>query len=234
MNNLLISNTSLVAIVRDEKINPAGGIVDFVDCVMPFMEEGVIVDTGSLDGTRELLEEMEMKYSNLKVFDTKFDGYANARNFSLSKVQTKYAFVLDADERLSQEDFKILRRHIMENEQEGYNLNMVRVTPKGQEIKMWCHGPRIFNKNLGFEFKGYVWELLYNKNGSQVEYMFNIKEIPNIFIKHFIPSEEGQRIKSKEWYGNVKETDDLTPSQTAGFKMWKRKNPSRDNYHFGI
>ena len=49
----VLPNTSLCAIVRDEMMNPAGGIADFVDSTVPFVEQAVIVDTGSLDGTRQ-------------------------------------------------------------------------------------------------------------------------------------------------------------------------------------
>ena len=33
---IVLPDTSLCAIVRDEKMNPAGGVVDFVDSTMPF------------------------------------------------------------------------------------------------------------------------------------------------------------------------------------------------------
>lgn len=54
---LVLPNTSLCSIVRDELMNPAGGIKDFMECIVPYVERAVIVDTGSLDGTREVLEE---------------------------------------------------------------------------------------------------------------------------------------------------------------------------------
>ena len=44
-----LPNTSLCAIVRDEVINPAGEIADFLETILPFVEEAVVVDTGSID-----------------------------------------------------------------------------------------------------------------------------------------------------------------------------------------
>ena len=68
--NIVLPDVSLAAIVRDEIMNPAGGIVDFVESVIPFLEEAVIVDTGSVDGTREALEELGVSINNEKHFAT--------------------------------------------------------------------------------------------------------------------------------------------------------------------
>lgn len=92
---VILSDCALCAIVRDEKMNPAGGIKKFVDSHVPFVEEAVIVDTGSIDGTREILEELESQYPNLKVHDIKFKGFADARNYSLDYAHCKYAFSWD-------------------------------------------------------------------------------------------------------------------------------------------
>ena len=97
--SIVLKDTSLCTIVRDEIDNPAGGVVDFVDSVMPYVEEGVVLDTGSTDGTRGALEDLQKKYSNLRVFDRAFDGFASSRNYALRGVRTKRAFVLDADDR---------------------------------------------------------------------------------------------------------------------------------------
>nr|MBP7708770.1 hypothetical protein [Candidatus Pacearchaeota archaeon] len=52
----ILPDTSLCAIVRDEIINPAqlpgkSGIRSFVESHVPYVEQAVIVDTGSVDGT---------------------------------------------------------------------------------------------------------------------------------------------------------------------------------------
>ena len=80
-NNIILPDTSICAIVRDEIMNAAKGIVDFVESTVPFVEEAVIVDTGSKDGTREALEELSAVYPNLRVLDRPFDDYASSRNY---------------------------------------------------------------------------------------------------------------------------------------------------------
>ena len=127
----ILKDTSLCSIVRDEKMNPAGGIRRFVDSHVPFVEEAVIVDTGSIDGTREILEEMSGKYSNLKIYDKKFRGYANARNFSLKKAGAKNALILDADEVLTHknpgDDFKELGKALGESRLGHYRIDFKHV-----------------------------------------------------------------------------------------------------------
>src|SRR3989338_10813740 len=88
MERIILPNTALCAIVRDELMNPAGGIENFVRLNVPFVEEAIIVDTGSIDGTREALEELQVQYPNLRVVDHKFDGFANSRNVSLKQAKT--------------------------------------------------------------------------------------------------------------------------------------------------
>ena len=115
-SSIILEDVSLCAIVRDEKMNPAGGIQRFIESHVPFVEEAVIVDTGSKDGTREILEELESRYSNLRIFDHPFDGYGPSRNYSLEKANCKYVLVLDADELLTQtqpiNDWKIIHKKI--------------------------------------------------------------------------------------------------------------------------
>jgi glycosyltransferase involved in cell wall biosynthesis len=56
--------------------NPAGGIIDFLAWTLPFVEEAVVVDTGSKEGTREILAEAAKYYPHLRVYDHPFKGFA--------------------------------------------------------------------------------------------------------------------------------------------------------------
>ena len=50
----------LVAIVKDELHNESGGIVSYLQSVLPFVDAAVVVDTGSSDGTFEALTTLAM------------------------------------------------------------------------------------------------------------------------------------------------------------------------------
>ena len=64
------------------------------------VDEIVIVDTGSTDGTKQIAGEFTQK-----IFDFKWvDDFSAARNFSFSKATGDYVMWLDADDYLTEED----------------------------------------------------------------------------------------------------------------------------------
>ena len=229
-----LNGVSLCAIVRDERMNPAGGIRKFVDSHVPYVEEAVIVDTGSVDGTREILEELESIYPNLKVFDHEFGGYANSRNFSLEKARTEFALILDADELLTHKkpknDWRNLKKFMEEHQRRLYWFNFKHYTPKGNLTFCASHKERLFSLQAGFYFKRDCFEMLDAWGSKKDERIF----LPNeIAIKHFLPSNEAVTSKRKNWYYA---NDDFcseeipSPSSVEGFKQWKQYNPTRDMF----
>jgi glycosyltransferase involved in cell wall biosynthesis len=241
MNNFILPDTSLCAIVRDEKINPAGGIEKFVDSHVPYVEQAVIADTGSIDGTREILEEMQSKYSNLKVVDIPFNGYADARNKSLKYIQTKRAFILDADELLTckkpQNDWKILKKFIEHNPSRTYRFLFEVISPEGiTRTTTSGHTLRLFDVSVSENpFEREVWELFNLPTEEKTVY------VEDVTLKHFVPSREDFMTKLKEWYGigsnyygdpekQIDKWQKIPPSMREGFAKWKQFNPKRNNY----
>lgn len=224
MPKCVIHDTSLCAIVRDEINNPAGGIVDFIESTMPFLEAGVVVDTGSADGTWDLLKKMCFKYPNLKIYHRSFDNFSNSRNFSLKNVKTKRALVLDADERLTEMDFYRLKKLIKKKSSLGYNFYCVYVYPNNNEIKI-CNNPRLFEISKKTHYR---WV-----NGREVLYLGNkvFAHIPkavvrtHIKIKHFCPDKKFLIKKREEFYKKIMRGVDIQPSKCSSFAKWKKYNP---------
>lgn len=224
MVRIILPETSLCAIVRDEMMNPAGGIVDFVESTMPYVEAGVIVDTGSLDGTREKLEELAVIYPNLRIYDHKFIGFAQARNYSLKQVQTKRALVLDADERLTDEDFQRLKNLVgfWGDLFKGYNFEFLDVYTDEPERRGSGHNPRLFRVE-GANYLG-RWEFLESFS------LYGCYDT-QIVIKHFHVSRWADERKIKEWYEEVMNgCFKHAPSEIASFREWKAYNPLREKY----
>lgn len=72
-----------------------------LESVKELMDEIIIVDTGSTDGTKKIASE----YTD-KIYDFKWiDDFSAARNFSFSKATKDYIYVADADEVLDSENF---------------------------------------------------------------------------------------------------------------------------------
>jgi len=145
MNNAVLPCTSLCAIVRDEMINPAGGIISFIDTTVPHVEQAIIVDTGSVDGTLDVLKDMQLKYPHLFVYSHPFKDFASSRNWALDKVKTKNVLILDADERISEENYLGLRNTMIEDPRKGYNLKIINYYNDGSSKKFdSANNPRIF------------------------------------------------------------------------------------------
>lgn len=92
---------SLCMIVKDE----AGNLPRSLAPLLPHVDEAVVVDTGSTDGTPELAERLGARVHH---FAWTHD-FAAARNFSLKQATGKWIMWLDADNRVPEEDAAILK-----------------------------------------------------------------------------------------------------------------------------
>lgn len=214
----VLTGVSLAAIIRDEMINPAGGIIDFVESTVPFVEEAVIVDTGSVDGTRETLDKLSVQYPNLRIFGHTFTTYADARNVSLGKVQTPKVLVLDADERLTKADFKILKDFLPQNPGDGYWFGFLDIYPDNLAFPSSGHNPRIFGVSPQRHFASRTWEQLCHEEG------FTTVDAP-VEIKHFRPDEIAKYSKRHDWYGEIvfrEGYDGRPPASCPSFQTWKQ------------
>lgn len=232
---IVLPDVSLAAIVRDELMNPAGGIVDFVDSTVPFVEEAAIVDTGSKDGTREALEELQARYPQLRVFDKKFEGYDSSRNFSLAQVRTKSVLVLDADERIREQDFSRLAEMKKKYPSRDYGFRFKNCAiSKLEDDFISGHNPRLFlkeGKHYGTNYLCFE-ENLYDQKKRRVNcqgyYFFT-----DLVINHFVTTGSDNNRKIKDWYENVIKpglATNTAPSDLPGFREWKRYNPRREEF----
>jgi glycosyltransferase involved in cell wall biosynthesis len=115
---------------------------------LTFVDEIIVVDSGSTDKTIEIAK----KYTD-KVFYRKFDTYGNQKNYAASLSQNDIILSIDADEEISFE----LKNYIVENIekifQKGYSAIAVprRTFYLGKFIKNsgWYpdYKPRIYKKN---------------------------------------------------------------------------------------
>ncbi|MEK6889910.1 MAG: glycosyltransferase [Nanoarchaeota archaeon] len=243
--NSILPYTTLCAIVRDEMMNPAGGIRRFVESHVPFVEQAVIIDTGSKDGTREELDRLTREYANLRVYDEDFIDFSSARNKSLEKVKTAWTLVLDADELLTRKNFKTVRRAITDNPKHlGYSFEFRNITPNGGNCEGVAHNPRLFSRVLAPFYerpwgkKGEeLFSVMLSTSGSRsfddavVNIPGAVKKLPASII-HFVPNFNNNMHKHTEFY-NVREGTLLRyrqPCSLPNFNKWKALNPHREDY----
>jgi len=101
------STVSLCMIVKNEEKY----LAKCLRSVKPVVDEMVVVDTGSTDGTKDIAAVF-----GAKVYDFEWTGdFSEARNFSLSKASGKWTFHLDADEVISPLDYDDFRKVIRQS-----------------------------------------------------------------------------------------------------------------------
>ncbi len=93
---------TVCAIVKNEERN----IRDFVNAFLPIADEFLIADTGSVDKTIAIIEELAALHKNITLYRYVSEGqfhFGKARNFLLDRATKDYAIMCDADERPSRE-----------------------------------------------------------------------------------------------------------------------------------
>jgi glycosyltransferase involved in cell wall biosynthesis len=254
MRNTLLKDVTLTAIVGDECHNPRGGVVDYIEHLIPFVENAVVVDTGSVDGTRKTLNILAERHENLHIFDRKFDGFSGSRNFAFKKARklfgNSHVLVLDADELITQKDLYTLSVELDKNPKTAqFNLTFRTVS---LSVKDYGSGnnPRVFG-NIGFKYKDTYYERFCgNSRYRRMKYPllnFTPKK-PDVKVYHFFPPQklehtkpteqqffegEPEDIKQFNWYGSINQhiENGVTPAQTEHYRSWKLFN--RNRFMFG-
>jgi len=99
-----MSLLSLVMIVRNEEAL----LGEFLRHHASLFDEMIIVDTGSTDGTVQIIEDS----TAILVTHPWDDDFSTARNTGLDKATCKWLMLLDADENISSRDFSTLRKFL--------------------------------------------------------------------------------------------------------------------------
>ena len=97
--------------------NEAHRIAACIASAKDVVNEIVVIDGHSTDNTAQLCREL-----GAQVYTREFDGFANQKNFALSKVTGQWALNLDADERLSPALKKEIRQAIENPDYAGYYI----------------------------------------------------------------------------------------------------------------
>lgn len=95
---------SLCMIVKNEENN----IINCLDRAIEYVDETIIVDTGSTDRTLNLLDEHYSNKSNIEIIKYKWENdFSKARNEALKYCTGDWILVLDADERVFMNRLKL-------------------------------------------------------------------------------------------------------------------------------
>jgi tetratricopeptide (TPR) repeat protein len=172
---------SLCMIVKNEK----HFLSKCLDSVSPFVSQIVINDTGSTDGTLDLIK----KY-NVDLIQNKWeDNFALARNQALEKATEPWILVLDADEVVEQNFFENVKKYI-EQDFEGFLVTIINFQSNSELFQTIPHKLlRLFKNHKKHRFSGKIHEQISDsilKNGGKIA-------STDLIINHF-----GYQEKSKK------------------------------------
>jgi hypothetical protein len=131
-------------IVRDERVN----LGQCLESVRTLVDEMIVVDTGSSDGTQELARGL-----GAVVFDAPWTGdFSAARNVGLERAQGAWILVLDADESLAPTACDQIRGLVARAPDQAFALVQVGLDPFGRPMRMPI--VRLFpnDRRIRFEF----------------------------------------------------------------------------------
>jgi glycosyltransferase involved in cell wall biosynthesis len=192
---------SLCLIVRDE----ADCIGDCLKSAVPYVDETIVVDTGSSDETPEIATQL-----GAKVFHHPWEmDFAKARNFSLEKACGEWILYLDADERLDPASGPLLRDLLNDPEAEGYFLLELNYFTENWEQDFAPHiTPRLFRNRPEYRFTGRIHEMLHPDIFQQKIHLF--KNAYHIRIHHY-----GYMIRNPKLPGKISRNLELLQEEIA-------------------
>lgn len=155
---------SLCMIVKNEEDN----LRDCLNCVTPFADEIIIVDTGSTDGTKRIADSF-----SARIYDFPWnDSFSDARNESIRHAKGDWILWLDADDRIDKKWADLLGRlkHVSP-EDVVYCFEIVNTTAEGNPSSFMQM--RMFPNNKNLRFSGRIHESIGKSavdGGMKIEY----------------------------------------------------------------
>ena len=152
------STIGLATIMRDEEAS----LYDFLRSYAPFLDETVIVDTGSTDNSIWLAELFGAKVIRGDVNELFFDfegkkiiNYGKARNLALENATADWILHMDIDEHLN--DIITVRR-MLDTNLDGYMFHVNNLMDDNRYSL--SETIRLFRRDAGFSYTGYVHETI--------------------------------------------------------------------------
>ena len=126
-----------------------------------YLDEIIIVDTGSTDRTREILQEFASNEPAANIYYFAWcDDFAAARNFGMEQAKSDWIFFLDADESMILHNRKPVKDYI--RKYAGLYGTDIGIAPViyNEKNHILYNNPRIFCKKSGYRYFGNVHETL--------------------------------------------------------------------------
>lgn len=138
-------------IVKDEEET----LARCLECVKPFADEIIVVDTGSTDGTIEIARSQKAEV----FFFEWCDDFSAARNFSFSKAKCDLVMWLDADDVITPENARKIAELKARDDFDVAFLKYAAAFDNDMPTFVY-YRERIFRRSLDFKWQGFVHEVI--------------------------------------------------------------------------
>ncbi len=146
------ASVSVCMIVKNEEEMLPGCL----ESIRDWVDEIIVVDTGSSDRTVEIAESY-----GAKMFFQEWEGdFSKHRNYSLEQASGDWIFIIDADERIYQEDIPLIRRVLNQDKFRVVSINVYNVSGDKEETVTFLPSIRFFKRELNLRYEGIVHNLL--------------------------------------------------------------------------
>jgi len=145
---------TLCLIVKNEEQNLDRCLSSF----KPLYSRLVVVDTGSTDGTKEIAEK-----HGADIYDFKWiDDFGAARNFALSKAETDWLMMADADDAMDEADVMALKSKLESLNDDVWGIFLpYRIHIEDDNAALLAYIPRIWKKSLKVKYDLMIHEYLH-------------------------------------------------------------------------
>ena len=184
MNNKLPISCFIIAQDEADRIN------NTIESVIDFVDEVIVIDSGSTDGTQDLARQL-----GCKVFFNKWNGYGPQKRFGEDCAKNDWLLNLDADEYLS-DQIKSEILQIFNDNNKHYNFFSMKVTPiypnwKKPRLFSASHQcVRLYNKRFGRFSNSPVHDSVETNNSKVFYFKNHIYHNSVRSFKHLIEKEE--------------------------------------------
>ena len=203
---------SLAMMVKNEE----DFLEEALESAKPWVDEMVVVDTGSTDRTVEIAQDLGATVS----FFEWPDSFSIARNETLRRATGEWVFILDADERIRGDDPQKLRSRLVPGKEfpfEALLLNVINISSNGSPISS-TYGPRVFPRHEKLGYYGRVHNAFQSLD----------PEHPDVAAQYFKDAEIIHLGYDEEIYKNRKKAERSLPLILASIE----DNPEDGAMHF--
>ncbi|MBU0672471.1 MAG: glycosyltransferase, partial [Candidatus Margulisbacteria bacterium] len=200
---------SACMIVKNEEAMLRMTLPDLVKSV----DEVILVDTGSTDGTVEYA-----KSCGARVYYFSWvNDFSAARNESLKHATGDWIIWIDADEYLKPDDFAKLKDGLAETKADSFMLQICECPMSTFKVNSYYLKRKVFKNGAGFHFERPINEQLYEANGQAPSEWQLISKVP---IYH---------------WGNFKNEADMEAKKIRNIALLERmveQNPEDGIFHY--